>query len=245
MISQKITALIVDDDAKSREVLEYHLRTIPEIEIIGSALGADEACRMLLEHVPDILFLDIEMPGKSGFDLLSDLRKLEIQPCIIFQTAFDKYAIEAIKNTAFDYLLKPVEREAILAALSRYKARSGQFHLGNQISDLLIHLNQHKKIRFNTRHGFIMIDPSDIIYCQADWSYTELWFSKEKKELVTMNIGKVEKILPESVFTKISRSILVNRNFIEKLDRKKRIITLCKDSEMFEFRVAGSMVKGI
>jgi DNA-binding LytR/AlgR family response regulator len=60
-----------------------------------------------------------------------------------------------------------------------------------------------------------------------------------------MNIGKVEKILPESVFTKISRSILVNRNFIENLDRKKRIITLCKDSEMFEFRVAGSMVKGI
>jgi DNA-binding LytR/AlgR family response regulator len=92
---------------------------------------------MMPERVPDILFLDVEMPGKSGFDLLNDLRKPEIQPCIIFQTAFDKYAIEAIKNAAFDYLLKPVDREAILTSLSRYKARKRQYQLGNQIADLL------------------------------------------------------------------------------------------------------------
>lgn len=156
MTSGRITALIVDDDAKSRELLEFHIKTISEIELIGSASNAVGAYRMMLERMPDILFLDIEMPGKSGFDLLDDLRKLEISPCIIFQTAFDKYDIEAIKNAAFDYLLKPVHREAILSSLVRFKTRVRDQRLDERIRDLLSHLNQHKKIRFNTRQGFIM-----------------------------------------------------------------------------------------
>jgi DNA-binding LytR/AlgR family response regulator len=116
--------------------------------------------------------------------------------------------------------------------------------MDDRITDLLTQLNQHKKIRFNTRQGFVMLDPSDIVYCQADWSYTELWFSKEKKEAVTMNIGTIEKILPEGQFAKISRSQMINRQYIEKFDRKIRLMTIRKVGEVFSLKVEGSMVKG-
>jgi len=237
MSSAKITALIVDDDKKSRELLEYYLMKIPEIEIIGSASGADEAYSMLLERVPDILFLDVEMPGKSGFDLLADLRKLSITPCIIFQTAFDKYAIEAIKNSAFDYLQKPVDRESILAALSRYRAQAKGHNLDDQIHNLLYHLDRHKKIRFNTRQGFIMIDPSEIIYCQADWSYTEIYQSNGKKEVVSMNIGKVEALLDPARFFRINRSVVINLGFLVSVDRKRHKCFLSLDGKDLELHL--------
>lgn len=239
-MGHQITALVVDDDKKSREVLEYHLRRIPEIEIIGSASGADEALSLLLEKAPDILFLDVEMPGRSGFDLLADLRKLNIAPCIIFQTAFDKYAIEAIKHAAFDYLLKPIDKEELLVVLARYKNQTRQTKLDEKINDLCHFLNRHEKIRFSTRHGFIMIDPVEIVYCKADWNYTEIWMGSEVKEVVTINLGKVEEALPSGDFYRISRSVIINRNFIEKLDRKTRMVNLCKGEHVVELKVAAS-----
>ena len=245
MSSVRITALIVDDDAKSRELLELHIHTIPEIEIIGSAASADEACRMLLERAPDILFLDIEMPGKSGFDLLADLRKQEITPCIIFQTAFDKYAIEAIKNAAFDYLLKPVDRDAILAALSRYKSRIQRQNLGDRINDLLTQLNLHKKVRFNTLHGFIMIDPAEIFYCQADWSYTEIYLTGIKKHVVSMNIGKVEALLDSTRFFRINRSVIINLGSLVSVDRKRHKCNILLDGKEVEFHLPRKQARRI
>ena len=94
----------------------------------------DSSGPMIREQVPDVLFLDVEMPGKTGFDLVGEIRKLGINPCIIFQTAFDKYAIEAIKNAAFDYLLKPIDKEELLLALAKYKASSHKHQFEDQVA---------------------------------------------------------------------------------------------------------------
>lgn len=171
-----ITALIVDDDQRSREVLSLHLRSIPEINVIGAARDAGEALHMLMDKVPDILFLDVEMPGKTGFDLVADLKRLNIQTCVVFQTAFNHYAIQAIKTAAFDYLMKPIDPEELREVVEKYRAVKPHAHLSGKIDELMVHLNAHKKIRFNIRSGFIMIDPAEIVYCQADWSYTEIFY---------------------------------------------------------------------
>lgn len=230
--------MIVDDDIKSQQVLEYHLRSIPGIEILSIASSADEAYRFLLETVPDLIFLDVEMPGKTGFDLVAEIREIGINPCIIFQTAFDKYAIQAIKNAAFDYLLKPIDNEELVKSLIKFKHSKLHLNLEEQVENLIHYIKPTEKIRFNARAGFIMINPNDIIYCQADWNYTEIWLSKEKKELVTVNIGKVETLLPAKRFTKISRSLIINSQLIERIDWKTRILTLCKDGILFNFKVA-------
>lgn len=239
-MDHSITALVVDDDQRSREVLTLHLGAIPGIKVIGAACSAGEAITILMEKVPNILFLDVEMPGKTGFDLVSDLRRLNIQTCIVFQTAYDRYAIQAIKSAAFDYLMKPIDPEELRELVTKYRAGKPQLQLSCKIDDLLSHLNAHKKIRFNTRTGFIMIDPSEIVYCQADWNYTEIWLSKNKREVVTMNISRVAELLSPETFVKISRSLLINRLLIGKLNRKSRILTLVKGDEQFELRVAAS-----
>jgi len=177
MQTHNITILVVDDDPPSRQLIEKYLHTIPGITLLPSASEAETALSAILEHNPDLVFLDVEMPGKSGFDLLEELRKLDLSPCIVFQTAYNQYAIEAIRHAAFDYLLKPVDKEDLLKVLSRYKGHCQQNSLQGKLDDLIRHLHEHQKIRFNTRHGFLMIDPCDILYCQADWSYTERWLT--------------------------------------------------------------------
>lgn len=215
-----VSALIVDDDIRSREVLSLHLGAIPGMKVIGAARSADEALSMLTEKVPDMLFLDVEMPGKTGFDLVSDLRRLNIQTCIVFQTAYDKYAIQAIKSAAFDYLMKPIDPEELREVVAKYRAGKPQSQLAGKIDDLLSHLNAHKKIRFNTRTGFIMIDPSEIVYCQADWSYTEIFLSCGTMHVVSMNLGKVEELLHPSHFFRINRSVILRINSIVSVNRK-------------------------
>jgi two-component system LytT family response regulator len=245
MAKEKITVLIVDDDKKSQEVLAYHLGNIANIEIIGICSSADEAYQFLLERIPDLIFLDVEMPGKSGFDLMNDIRTLKINPGIIFQTAFDKYAIQAIKHAAFDYLLKPIDRNELLEALVKFRNSKNQHSLEQKVEELIAQIKPVEKIRFNTRAGFILIDPAEIIYCKADWNYTEIWLGKDKKELVTMNIGKVEGMLPPDHFCRVSRSLIINVKFIDRVDRKHRILLLVSDKERIELKIPAFYLKRV
>lgn len=243
MGSETINALIVDDDPKSRRILYQYLQEFSGITITGSVSSAGEALESVLENQPDIVFLDIEMPGKNGFDFLTDLRKLNISPCIIFQTAYEQYAVEAIKNAAFDYLLKPLSKDELSAALARYRSRDKKHELAVRIDSLLSHFNLHRKIRFNTRSGFIMIDKSQIIYCLADWSYTELHLETGKREIVSMNIGKVEKLLDETAFFRLNRSVIIRRDSVHSVDRKKKQCIISYNGGTAEFRIPGGRIR--
>jgi two-component system, LytTR family, response regulator len=232
MKNEKITVLIVDDDKKSQEVLAHHLGTISDIFILGVASGADEAYRFLLETVPDLIFLDVEMPGKSGFDLLADIRKLNINPGIIFQTAFDKYAIQAIKSAAFDYLLKPIDKAELLESLVKFRNSRNHHNLEEKVEHLIKQIRPVEKIRLNTRSGFIMIDPTDIVYCKADWSYTEIYLSDGKMIVVSMNMGKVMDLLDSTRFFRINRSMILNLSKISSVNRKNhKCVIICNDVE--------------
>lgn len=243
--NHQITALVVDDDQRSREVLSLHLRAIPGIEVIGAARDADEALHMLLGKVPDILFLDVEMPGKTGFDLVTNLTQLNIQTCIVFQTAFNHYALQAIKSAAFDYLMKPIDPEELREVVAKYRAGKPQSRLACRIDDLLSHLNAHKKIRFNTRTGFIMIDPAEIVYCQADWNYTEIFLSSGTKHVVSMNIGKVEEQLNPNLFFRLNRSVIICRDTVESADRKKRECVIGFDGEQKRFKIPTGQIRAL
>lgn len=241
-MNHKITALVVDDDARSRDVLNHHLKNIPDISVIGTARGADEALSLLLEAPPDILFLDVEMPGKNGFDLVAELQRLKISTCIVFQTAYDQYAIQAIKHSAFDFLLKPIDPEELKTVVSKYRSSHKQTDLNHKIDQLMLHLDAHKKIRFNTRQGFIMIDPAEIVYCQADWSYTEIYFVNGKMHVVSMNMGKVEGLLNPAHFFRINRSVMVRIDSIVTVNRKAHQCTILYGGKEISFKIpAGNL----
>ncbi|HNW74255.1 MAG TPA: response regulator transcription factor [Bacteroidales bacterium] len=242
-MDQQITALIVDDDLRSREVLSLHLRSIAGITVIGAARDAGEALHILMDKVPDILFLDVEMPGKTGFDLVADLKRLNIQTCVVFQTAFNHYAIQAIKTAAFDYLMKPIDPDELSEVVAKYRAAKPHTHLAGKIDELMAHLKAHKKIRFNTRTGFIMIDPAEIVYCQADWSYTEIYLRNGTRHTVSMNIGKVEELLNPKIFFRLNRSVLVRIDVVVSINRKTHQCMIKCASKEISFKIPAEKLR--
>lgn len=228
-----IRVLIVDDEEDARDILERVLMRIENIQVVGKAAFADEGFEMTLKLKPDIVFLDIQMPEKDGFALVEQLKKFNLKTTIIFVTAHVEYAINALKVAAFDYLLKPVELTDLQNTIQRFKDEKLNEISEKKVDILLDILNKKDKISFNTRTGYIYIHPADIVYCEADVNYTDIHFGSSRHEVITLNIGKVEEMLDKSKFFRISRSHLINLDFLVKADRKLKSCELLKNNEKF------------
>jgi len=233
MINKTIHSLIIDDEEDARDILERLLLRLENIAIVGKASSADEGFEMILKLKPDIVFLDIQMPVKDGFALVKQLKNFKLKTTIIFVTAHVEYAIEALKVAAFDYLLKPVEFTDLKNTIQRYHEEKHK-DINDQKVDLLLDmLNKKNKICFNTRTGYIYVKPDDIVYCEADVNYTSIFFGGSRKEVVTVNIGKMEEMLDREKFYRISRSYLINLDYLVKADRKLKCCELYKNEEKF------------
>lgn len=236
-MSVNITAVIIDDEPRAIEILESGLREHPEISIAGRATSAEQAFEVVRAVDPDLIFQDIHLPNRSGFDIVAGLLQEGFKPDIIFVTAFDKYAIEAIRHAAFDFLLKPVQKEELAIAIERLHEKRLQQNRELQVSKLQEHNKRTGKIKFNTGGGFTLIRTEDILYIEADWNYADIHFSAEKKELVTLNIGAIEALLPPTDFFRISRSIIINIRFLVKVSRRHRMAHLQKDEKEYTFKI--------
>jgi two-component system LytT family response regulator len=163
---------------------------------------------------------------------------------IVFTTAFDKYAIEAVKQAAFDYLLKPVDPEELATTITRLKANTLQKDYESRIENLLQNLDKNKKLRFNTRTGFIILNSEDIIYIESDRNYSTIFLKGNRKEVITMNLGTIETLLPGH-FRRISRFHIINTEFIAQVDRKKRLCILTVDGVNHELPVNSKNIRGL
>jgi len=230
---EKLKVLIIDDEEDARDILERQLNRLGDIIVSGKASGVDEALDMIVRTNPDIVFLDVQMPEKDGFELIKDLKKFNLKTTVIFVTAHNEYAIKAVKVAAFDYLLKPVVFDELKEAVFRFRCEQKQGSKKNDIDILLETLGKQQKICFNTRTGYIYISPEEILFCHADVNYTKIYFGQDRDEVVTINIGKVEELLHQSRFFRINRSHLINLDYLVKADRKTKTCELFKDNESF------------
>lgn len=226
-----IRTVIIDDEPEARDLLKNLLETIPEIKIVAMVGNASSGEKAILNMIPDLVFLDIKMPQKSGLSLVKELVDKQINTRIVFVTAYDEFAIEAIRLAAFDYLLKPIDLDDLNRVVDRLKSQTKESSLNEKINSLLKHLSHSNKIRLNTRTGFILVDPADIIYVQAEGNYSLFVFSQLRKELVTVQIGLINEILPMSKFIRVSRSGLINKDYLCKVDRKSKQCELFKNGE--------------
>jgi two-component system LytT family response regulator len=238
MLSAQKKVLIIDDDPDAIENLKKLLAGHSEFRIEGSITDPNLAVETIKLHKPDLIFLDIQMPGKDGFAVLRDLLAENLQTEVIFVTAYDKFAIDAIRFSALDYLLKPVSPYDLQNALMRFLGKAKNPDSASSMQALLektmLHAN---KLKFNTHTGFFMLSPEDIVYIQADWNYSEVFLSDTKSELVTMNIGKLEEMLPKHLFYRINRSIIINISNLVRVVRKKRSAILEKDGKEYTFKI--------
>ena len=213
-----ITATIVDDEPFCCEALATLLeRYCPEVKVLDICYSADSALRSLEEKKPDILFLDIEMPYMTGFELLEKLGAIDFK--LIFTTSYDQYAIKAIRFSALDYLLKPIDREELQRSVQKVFSQLSH-PLPQQIEILFQKLNHPTlrilKVAIPTMEGLQMISIDSIIICRADSNYTILLLKNKEKIIASRTLKEIEEILDDYSFTRVHHSSLVNLNEVEK-----------------------------
>jgi two-component system LytT family response regulator len=207
-----VRALIVDDEPPARNLIQEYLDDVDRIEVIGACGNGREAIEAINDRVPDLVFLDVQMPGLDGFDVLA---RIDVLPDIIFSTAYDEYAIQAFDAGAVDYLLKPYSRGRFLKAVERALERHDQDD--TDYADRLAALLQEAKRpeeaspeRLYVRHGdkIIPVDPEDIRWIEAAGDYSKL-HTAAKTYLSSMGIGELEERLDAKRFARVHRSHII------------------------------------
>lgn len=193
-------ALIIDDERLARLELRRLLAAHPEVEIAGEARSGEEALQLIAELDPDLLFLDIQMPGMTGFELLERMEEL---PAVIFTTAYDEYAIKAFEVNAMDYLLKPIVPARLAAALARMRPRAGRSRLEQVF------------VRDGERCWIVRLN--EIYLLESEGNYTRLYFGTEKP-LIRRSLNSLEEQLDPAIFFRAGRKEILNLKWIERVD---------------------------
>ncbi|MBN1952608.1 MAG: response regulator transcription factor [Bacteroidales bacterium] len=226
----------MDDEQPAMDALANHLKGFPQVHVRDTLTDPEMAVDRIVQLKPHLLFMDVVMPGITGFEVVARVYQNGVRPDVIFVTAFDQYAIRAIRYAAFDYLLKPVNFIELQDAMKRLMEKANETDKEDRLK-LLIEKTSRRKIKLTSSGGFILIKPEDILYIQADWNYSEVFFDREKREMVTMNIGALEGILPREDFFRISRSQIINLGYLTRVSRRKLEATLIKDGKEYTFKI--------
>ncbi len=208
-IKRTLKTLIVDDERLARKALHSLLDETGMVEVIGEADSVASAMAVISVQKPDLIFLDIQMPGQSGFDLIS---KLNYSPNIIFVTAYDEYALRAFEVNALDYLVKPVTPARLVDAISRVHEEPQML----KIPEKTLSLDDRLFLQFSSNYIFLKIDQIVVITSSGD--YSEVRTKDGKHGLTNKSMLEWEKRLPENTFIRIHRSFIINLNFVEKVE---------------------------
>ena len=251
------TTIIIDDEKNVREALSALIHQYcPEVKVFGLLSSADEGRNFLKTNKPDIVFLDISMPGEDGFTFLKSLGNIDFG--LIFVTAFQEYALKALKANAIDYLLKPVNpfelQEAVRKAVYYIRLRIEHIDANNIYKESIQNLNEHihsrskqiQKLTIAEQFGFRVINVNEIIYLEADTNYTILHLTEKRQVIATRNLGEFEKLLESPEFFRIHKSTIINLhylsgyssyqgNFAEMQDGTRLIISRRKLSEFRDY----------
>lgn len=214
-----VTAILVDDENKSLAILKNKLeRLCPNINVIGETQDPEEAIELITSLNPQLVFLDIAMPGMNGFEMLQKIPKPQFE--IIFVTAFDRYGIEAIKHCAIGYIVKPIDSQdliqAVAIATENIVDKTALAKNTQLIENLGIQSFQQKKIVIPSQDGLEFVKVEDIIHCQGTDGYTKIHFQHSKPIMSSYSIGHFFKLLKHKDFYLIHKSHLINVNYILK-----------------------------
>ncbi|MBS1923834.1 MAG: response regulator transcription factor [Bacteroidetes bacterium] len=230
-----LKVVIVDDEQHCIGRLTMLLEKVKDrnIKLSGTATSVDEGLKCIEKYNPDLVFLDVEIGGKTGFDLLRSITSPTFK--VIFTTAHDRYAIQAIKFCALDYLLKPIDEDDFNQAISKVVAIDNVPDISMQITELLKGIEaKPKKIGLPTINGIVFVAVSDIIRCQADGNYTEFYLNNKQKLVVSKTLKEFEGFLTPYNFFRVHNSNLVNLEFVKSYNKGKGGFLILEDNSTVE-----------
>lgn len=218
-----IRTILVDDEPRGLFALQQMLSTYcPAIKVVAQCSHADQAKQMIELHEPQLVFLDISLPGKNSFDMLEEMESVNFE--IIFVTAHDDYVLKAFHYSAIDFLVKPIDEDLLMDAVRRAQKRIERDAMSQNIGTLLFNLNkkngsQPMKLCIPSLKGFQVVELQDILYCEASGSYTTFYFQQQPSICSARPIFEYENLLADSGFFRVHKSFLVNLQHIREYQR--------------------------
>ena len=225
-----IKAVIIDDEINAQSLLEKTLdRYFPgKFNIVEKCNSVDMGVLAIKKHEPELIFLDIQMPEQNGFELFNYFKVINFE--VIFTTAFNQFASKAIKRSARDYLLKPINHLDLAEAIKRFDARNEGSSSQKKLTLLLENLNVNdqnvNKIAFPTVEGFELIHSNQILYCKAESNYSCIKKIDGNKILVAKTLKYVEEILPPTFFKRIHKTYVINLNYVVRYNKANKEVEL-------------------
>jgi len=237
--------IIIEDEYSPRQMLREKLKQyFPSMEVIAECENAEDALIEILRLRPDLLFLDIQMPGKNGLWLADELMRMKgdtfSPPDIIFTTGYtySEYLLKAFELAAIDYLVKPIGVENLEIAIARYCERAG---ITSGLQNLMDAIQDEKLLKFKSYNGLFLLSPDDIAYIEAERDYASMFFTNGTKEDVFERLGEIEKKLPAEIFLRAGKSIIVHRKYIRKItDTTLQLVT---SSANYKVEISRSAIK--
>jgi len=243
-----VRVIIIEDEFSPRQMLRAKLEQhFPDMEIVAECQNAETALIEVLRLRPDLLFLDIEMPGKNGLWLVDELIGMKGEtftpPDVIFTTGYTypEYLLKAIELAAIDYIVKPVSTTRLEKAVTRFRERAGT---ASNLQNLTDALNDEKLLKFKSYNGMFLLRPDDIVYVEADGNYACMYFAGGTKEDVFERLGEIERKLPSETFIRAGKSIVINRKYVRKItDTTLQLLTPAKSYSVAISRSAIKQLK--
>lgn len=230
----EITALIIDDEADNRSVLRNLLKMFcPQVKVKAEAENIDEAYRLALEHQPDVVFLDIQMPGGNGFSLLKKFDEVLFD--VVFVSGYDQYALEAIQLSALHYLMKPVEVMDLQEAVKRITQSKRSKDTMLQLANAEYNLNAvEKKMAVHDNNQVVFLSLNQITHIEGDGRYSVL-YAQDKKYTSSRNLGEYEQMLKNNQqFFRISKSCMINLNYITRYSKGEPCMLTINNDYVYE-----------
>ncbi|MCF6333880.1 MAG: LytTR family DNA-binding domain-containing protein [Draconibacterium sp.] len=237
MDENNFKVLIVDDEPEARYLLRSLLSSIGNVKVVGEADNAENALYQLVEHYPNLIFMDINMPGKSGMELVKLIRKRNIDVSVVFISAFEEYAIEAIRCGVYDFLLKPVDQNELGKIICKYQ-RLNQKDLFAKVMEMLNSIKEEPKIRMNSKYSYILVNPNEIAYCASEEGCTNIYLTSGKIEFSNAPLTQIEAKVKNQNFCRLSRSVLINHDYIRTINKSANNCVLKHNG--YEWKVEAS-----
>lgn len=231
-----IKVVIIDDEMNAQNLLEKTLdRYFPyKFNVVEKCDSVDSGVLAIMKHEPELVFLDIQMPEKNGFELFKNLELIKFE--VIFTTAYNQFAIKAIKRSALDYLLKPINHLELSHAIKRFETRNEGSFAQKKLSLLLENLNINdqnvSKIAFPTIEGFELIHSNQIFYCKAESNYCSIKKIDGKSILVAKTLKYVEEMLPITSFKRIHKTYIINLNYVVRYNKASKEVELTNGEKL-------------
>jgi len=244
MNNDKICILIIDNEIESLNSIIETLRAYPLISEIETVTDTNQAILKIINRSFDIIFLDCPSKGNAEKELIALAKSQQPEPTLVYVSESKEYAAYAIQNGIFNYLLKPIIGEELAKIITTvHKNKRSDPHL--RISQMIESTPEETRLRLQTTKGYLMLNPTEIIFCKAFGFYTELYLTRGRFELSSQLLLKFEKILTQFNFLRVSRSHLINQQFIRKVYKTNNIIVLSVDGKDYEIKAGRVHIKNL